>query len=103
MGKNSFLKGALIGALIGTAAALLTTKKTGKERQAELKKMHPELFEAIVKEVEKVKAMSKTKYDELVEKAVRKYGKNRKMAESQIKEAIMNLKGKWVEIKKHMK
>lgn len=103
MGKNGFLKGAMIGVLIGTAAALLTTKKTGKERQAELKKMHPELFAAIVKEVEKMKVMSKEKYDEIVEMAVKKYGKNKKMAEKQIKEAIADLKSKWTEIQKQMK
>jgi len=103
MGKNGFLKGALIGALIGTAAALLTTKKTGKERQTELKQMHPELFAAILKEVEKMKVMSRAKYDEVVEMAVKKYGKNKKMAEGQIKEAVANLKSKWTEIQKHMK
>ncbi|MBI5071283.1 YtxH domain-containing protein [Candidatus Falkowbacteria bacterium] len=103
MGKKEFFKGALLGALIGTAAALLTTKKTGEERRAELKKMSSDLFAKILKEVEKMKVMSKEKYEEVVEKAVVEYGKRKKMAEKQIQEVMAELKSKWSDIQKHMK
>ena len=103
MGKKEFFKGALLGALIGTVAALLTTSKTGKERQAELKKMSSELFGKILKEVEKMKMMSKEKYDEVVEKAVAEYGKKKKLAEATVKEVMGELKSKWAEIQKNLK
>jgi gas vesicle protein len=103
MGKKEFFKGALLGALIGTAAALLTTKKTGAERRAELKKMSSDLFSKLLKEVEKMKVMSKEKYEEMVEKVVAEYGKKKKMAAKQIKELMDELKGKWADIQKHMK
>jgi len=103
MGKKEFFKGAMLGALIGTAAALLTTTKTGAERRAELKKMSDDLFSKLLKEVEKMKVMSKEKYEEMVEKVVSEYGKKKKMAEKQIKEVMDELKGKWVDIQKHMK
>ncbi len=103
MGKKDFFKGALLGALIGTAAALLTTKKTGAERRAELKKMSSDLFAKILKEVEKMKVMSKEKYDEVVEKAVKEYGKKKNLAEAKVKEVAAELKGKWSEIQKHLK
>lgn len=103
MGKKEFFKGALLGALIGTAAALLTTKKTGAERRAELKKMSSDLFAKILKEVEKMKVVSKEKYEEVVEKAVAEYGKRKKMAASQIKEVMEELKSKWTDIQKHVK
>lgn len=103
MGKKDFLKGALIGALIGTAAALLTTKKTGKERKAELKKMSSDLFAKILKEVEKMKVVSKEKYNTVVKKAVMEYGKRKKMAEAQVAEVVEELQGKWTDIQKHLK
>ncbi len=103
MGKKEFFKGALLGALIGTAAALLTTKKTGEERRAELKKMSSDLFAKILKEVEKMKVMSKEKYEEVVEKAVVEYGKRKKMAKTQVQEVMEELKSKWADIQKHMK
>ncbi len=103
MGKKEFFKGALLGALIGTAAALLTTKKTGAERRAELKKMSSDLFAKILKEVEKMKTLSKEKYEEVVEKAVREYGKRRNMAKAQINAVAEDLKGKWADVKKHVK
>lgn len=103
MGKNTFMKGALLGALIGTAVALLTTKKTGKQRQEEFKKAHPELSAKILEAVGKLKVMSKEKYDEIVEKVVGEYGKKKNMAASQIKEVMTELKKKWADVQKHMK
>lgn len=103
MGKKEFFKGALLGALIGTAAALLTTKKTGEERRAELKKMSSDLFAKILKEVEKMKVMSKEKYEEVVEKAVEEYGKKKNMAKTQVEVVLEDLKGKWDDVKKHLK
>lgn len=97
------MKGALLGALIGTAVALLTTKKTGKQRQEEFKKAHPELSAKILEAVGKMKVMSKEKYEEVVEKVVVEYGKKKKMAGAQIKEIMAELKSKWSDIQKHMK
>ncbi len=103
MGKKEFMKGALLGVLIGTAAALLTTKKTGEQRRAELKKMSSDLFAKILKQVDAMKAMSKEKYDEIVEKAVTEYGKRKNMAKSQVAAVVEDLKAKWGDVKKHMK
>ncbi len=103
MGKNTFMKGALLGALIGTAVALLTTKKTGKQRQEEFKKAHPELSAKILEAVGKVKVMSKEKYDEIVEKAVIEYGKRKNLAKVQVEAVIKELKAKWNDVKKQMK
>jgi hypothetical protein len=47
--------------------------------------------------------MSKEKYDEIVEKAVREYGKRKNMAKSQINAVVEDLKGKWGDVKKHVK
>jgi len=103
MGKNTFMKGALLGALIGTAVALLTTKKTGKQRQEEFKRAHPELSAKILEAVGKVKVMSKEKYDEIVEKAVVEYGKRKNLAKAQVEAVTKELKAKWTDVKKHMK
>lgn len=103
MGKKEFFKGALIGVLIGTVAALLTTTKTGKERRSELKKMSSELFAKILKEIEKMKVISKERYEEVVEKAVKDYGKKKKLAKAKINELTAELKEKWAEIKKNLK
>lgn len=103
MGKNTFMKGALIGALIGTAVALFTTKKTGKVRQKEFKMKHPELTANILEAVGKMKVVSKEKYDEVVEKAVKKYGKRKNMAKAQVAAVVEDLKTKWSDVKKHIK
>ncbi|MFA5128414.1 MAG: YtxH domain-containing protein [Patescibacteria group bacterium] len=103
MGKNTFMKGALLGALIGTAVALFTTKKTGKQRQEEFKKAHPELSAKILEAVGKMKVMSKEKYDEIVEKAVMEYGKRKNLAKTQVAAVIKDLKAKWSDVKKQLK
>lgn len=103
MSKKAFLKGALFGALIGTAVALLTTNKTGKQRRDEIKKMSKDLFGKIMKEVEKMKVLSKEKYNEVVERVVAEYGKKRKLAAKVIGEMKSELKSRWADIQKHMK
>lgn len=103
MDKKAFFRGALLGALLGSAAALLTTSKTGKQRREEIKKISSGLFGKIVKEIQKMKELSREKYEAVVEKVVREYGKNKKVAKATLEEVIDELKDKWVEIKKGLR
>jgi gas vesicle protein len=103
MDKKDFFRGALLGALLGSVAALLTTPKTGKERREEIKKISSDLFGKIVKEVQKMKELSQEKYEAVVEKAVEEYGKKKKIARATLEEMMDELKNKWVDIKKSLK
>lgn len=103
MEKKTFFKGALIGAILGSVAALLATNKTGSERRKEIKELSANLFGKIVKEAEKVKELSQDSYEKVVEKVVREYGKKKKMATETLNDLTDELKEKWGEIKKHLK
>jgi gas vesicle protein len=103
MDKKDFFRGALLGALLGSAAALLTTSKTGKQRREEIKKLSSDLSGKIVKEVQKMKELSQEQYEAVVERVVREYGKKKKVAKATLEEVIDELKDKWVEIKKGLR
>ena len=103
MEKKTFFNGALIGALLGSVATLLSTDKTGKDRRKEIKGLSTNLFGKIVKEVEKAKGLSRDKYEMVVEKVVREYGKKRKLAKETLDDLADELKEKWGEIKKNLK
>jgi gas vesicle protein len=102
MEKKAFFKGALIGALLGSVAALLATNKTGAERRKEIKALSTNLFGKIVKEAERIGELSQDKYEMVVEKVVKEYGKKKKLAKATLDDLSDELKEKWGEIKKHL-
>lgn len=100
MSKKDFFKGALFGALIGTITALLTASRTGKQTRVKIKKISADLSKKILKEIENIKGLNREKYEEIVERFVKNYGKKKRVAASMLEAVIDDLKDKWTEIKR---
>ncbi len=95
----NFLKGATIGALLGSVVALLLgadPKKIGKD----IIKITSNIAERIATETEKAKGLTKDKYEGIVDKVVGEYSKDKKIAQSTLKKVNKELKAKWLEVKK---
>lgn len=103
MGKKDFLKGALFGAFVGSVVALLTAPKKGKQTREEIKKLSADLSKKILKEIKNAKNLTREKYEEMVEKVVRAYGRKKRLAAAMLEEVIDDLKERWTEIKESLK
>lgn len=101
--KHHFLIGSAVGALLGTAAALLFAPQAGKKTRKELQKMSEEVSSMVSTELPKLKKMSKEAYEELVDNTVKEYGKKKKLAETMWMDLSKTLKGQWKEVEKKIK
>ncbi len=89
-----FLKGAAIGALLGSVAGILL------ESEKDVTKIVSNITKRIVAEAEKAKGLTKDGYEVVVDKAVDEYAKDKKIAQKILKKVSKELKAKWSEIKK---
>ncbi len=101
--KHHFLIGSAVGALLGTAAALLLAPQSGKKTRKELQKMSEEISGLVSTELPKLKKISKEAYEGLVDSTVKEYGKKKKLAETMWKDLSKTLKAQWKEVEKKVK
>ncbi len=103
MNAKSFLKGASIGAMFASVAALLLAPKSGKKTRTDVQKLVNGLTKKLHKDVEAMREVSQERYEEIVSKSVSEYAKGRKMTEAYIDEMKKLLMSSWADVKKELK
>lgn len=103
MKKITFLAGAALGAIVGTAAGVLLTPKTEEKVRCEVKKITKLLTERALKEVEKKTGLTRAQYEKIVDSVLAGYAKNSKLAKKTIDALSKDLKNRWDEIQKELK
>jgi gas vesicle protein len=70
MGKGKFAAGALVGAVVGVAAGILTAPKSGKETRADIKAKATNVKNEAVKKGNEVKSKAEEVVEDTRDKAV---------------------------------
>ncbi|MBI4272304.1 YtxH domain-containing protein [Candidatus Uhrbacteria bacterium] len=99
MSAKSFLKGATIGAIVASVAALLCAPQAGKKSRREVTKLATMLAKKISVQARSMEKLSKHAYEELVTQSVTDYAKGKTVAKEYYDEVAKILKSNWKEIK----
>ncbi len=99
MSAKSFLKGATIGAIVASVAAILCAPQAGKKSRKEVTKLATTLAKKINVQALSMKKLSKSAYDEIVTQSLADYGKGKSVAKEYYDEVAKILKNNWKEIK----
>lgn len=114
---KSFIKGAAVGALVGSVAALLLAPKSGKETREDIKKLALDLGDKaeeiylkakklLVKKIENIKragqSIDEGKYKDLVNEVVQNLKDNKEIADKSASKLGQLLKSDWDRIKKEI-
>lgn len=102
MSAKSFLKGATIGAVFASAAALLLAPKSGKRTQKDVVKLVGTLSKKIGNELENVSGMSKEQYQEIIKKSVAEFSRGKAFAREHIDELMGLLNTRWADVRKEL-
>jgi gas vesicle protein len=102
MGAKSFIKGATIGALFASAAALLLAPKSGKRTQKDVERLVGSVSKKISKEFEKISGMSKEQYQAIIKKSVAEFSKGKALAREHVDELMNLLNGRWQDVRKEL-
>lgn len=102
MSAKSFLKGATIGAVFASAAALLLAPKSGKRTQKDVLKLVATLSKKIGKELEHVSGMSKEQYQAIITKSVAEFSRGKTFAREHIDELMNLLNTRWTDVRKEL-
>lgn len=102
MSAKSFLKGATIGAVFASAAALLLAPKSGKRTQKDVVKLVGTLSKKIGNELENISGMSKEQYQEIIKKSVAEFSRGKAFAQQHIDELMGLLNTRWVDVRKEL-
>lgn len=102
MSAKLFLKGAAIGAVFASAAALLMAPKSGKKTQKDVQKLVATLSKKIGKQLEDVAGMSKEQYSAIIEKSVAEFSRGKIFAREHIDELMRLLNTRWADVRKEL-
>ena len=97
------LKGAALGALIASAAALLLAPKSGKKTRADLNKLLASAQKDLQKKAKKMQALSQQQYEELFLSTLAQAAKKKEEIADVLEDVTGVLKKGWEDIKLEMK
>ncbi len=103
MFKKGFLKGAALGVLLASAAALLCAPQSGKRTRKDAQKLANSLLKRMLKQARSLNSLSKDAYEKMVETSLAEYAKGKKITSEYLNEMKAILKGHWGEVQKELK
>ncbi len=100
--NKNLLEGALAGAVLGAAAALLLAPMSGKKLRNDIKKTSADFYKTLAPKLKKLKTLSEDEYQMLVKTAATQYAKAKKMSKSEADALMKEARSSWKELKKHL-
>lgn len=97
------LKGAALGALVASAAALLLAPKSGKKTRADLKRLLDSAQLDLQKKAKKMQTMSRQQYEELFLNSLAHAAKKKEEIADILEDVTDVLKRGWDEVKHEFK
>jgi len=102
--KSSYLGlGLMIGTAIGVAAGLFVQTKKGKELMKNVEKKTAVLQKKLMKELKNAENITKSKYEDLVDKVMAYYVKTKDISKKEVPEIKKFMMKKWSSIEKQLK
>lgn len=103
MDKKGFLKGAALGALIASAAALLCAPQSGKKTRKDAQKFANVVLKKMLGQARSLSSLSKDAYEKMLDSSLADYAKGKKITSSYLKEMKAILISHWNEVQKVIK
>lgn len=103
MSAKSFLKGATIGAMLASVAALMLAPKSGKKTLADTQKLVNGLTKKLHTNLSSMKEVSQEGYEEMVSRSVSEYAKGKKLTVSYLDEMKKILTSNWKAVQRELK
>lgn len=103
MDKKGFLKGAALGALIASAAALLCAPQSGKKTRKDAEKFANAVLKKMLRQARSLSSLSKDAYEKMIDSSLADYSKGKKITSSYLNEMKDILSGHWNEVRKVLK
>jgi gas vesicle protein len=100
---KKLLKGAAIGVLLGTIAAVFFNKKSGVQNRAKVQKAARQLMKRVTAEIGGLKEVTKKNYDEIVKKVMLDMQEDKTMSKEAWAEVAAHLKDRWTDISRELK
>lgn len=97
------LKGAALGALVASAAALLLAPRSGKKTRADLKNLLDSAQHDLQKKAKKMQTMSRQQYEELFLNSLAHAAKKKEEIADILEDVTAVLKQGWDEVKREFK
>lgn len=97
------LKGAALGALVASVAALLMAPKSGKKTRADLKNVLDSAQHDLQKKAKKMQALSRQQYEELFLNSLAHAAKKKEEIADILEDVTAVLKRGWDEVKRELK
>jgi gas vesicle protein len=100
--KNfKFLQGAVIGAILGTAAGMFINSKKGKEMTEDIKDIMADFYKSVSPKIKKLGKLTEKEYKEFIKSAAEKYSKAKEISEDKAKELMDGAQKSWKHFYKH--
>jgi len=98
---GKLLEGALVGAILGTAAGLLLAPESGKKIRTDIKKLSGGFYDYIAPQIKKLKRVGEAQYSAFVSEKAKSYAKAKRLSRAEEKVLATEAKRSWKHIKKH--
>ena len=103
MDKKGFLKGAALGALLASAAALICAPQSGNKTRKDAQKLAKSLLKRMIRQARTFHSVSRDAYDSVIESSLAEYAKGKKITAEYLKEMKSILSSHWGEVQKELK
>ena len=100
---KKLLKGAAIGVILGTIAAVFFNEKSGAKNRAKVQKTARQLMKRLTTEMGGLKEVTKKNYDELVKKVMLDMKEDKTLSREAWAEVATHLKDRWTDISRELK
>ena len=99
--KANFLKGAMVGALLGVAAALFLAPKTGKKLREDTKRMAADFYKYAAPRAKKIAKLGGEQYKVFLENSLKAYASAKKLSTKEVAALAKEVHKSWRHIKKY--
>lgn len=97
------LEGALAGIALAVAAGIFSQTKTGKKVVKDVRDKSADFYKFLAPQLKKAKEMSQDQYHKIIDAALVKYGKTKKLSKADVKELSESAYKSWEHLKKNVK
>lgn len=99
--KTNFLKGALVGALLGVAAGLFLAPKTGKKLREDTKRMAADFYRYAAPRAKKIAKFGGKQYKIFLENSLKAYASAKKLSDAELASLTKEVHKSWRHIKRY--
>ena len=98
-----FVKGAVLGVILGTVGGYLFNSKTGKQNREKVKAVAQSLMSRLLEEVTAVKNVTKREYSAIIKRVIEDFKQDKALSKEAWDEVAKELENRWENISADIK